>query len=48
MDIFFHSKKIMRIQKEEDEDSSKMMNMFIIFPIFFYFQQKYILKNKLI
>jgi hypothetical protein len=39
MDIFFHSKKIMRIQKEEDEDSSKMMNMFIIFPDFFIFKK---------
>jgi hypothetical protein len=38
----------MKIQKGEDEDSRKMMNVFIIFPDFFYFQQKYILKSKFI
>jgi hypothetical protein len=33
----------MNIQKEEDEDSNKMMN----FSDFFYFKKIYILKNKL-
>jgi hypothetical protein len=32
---FFYSKKMMKIQKGEDDDSRKMMNVFIIFSDFF-------------
>jgi hypothetical protein len=41
---FFYLKNIMKIQKEEDEDSNKMMNMFIIFPNFFIFKKIYFKK----